>query len=153
MRTVVITRPRHPLEGQRLPLLGQMRRHGRLELLLVLPDGSKSLIPAGWTDVESTGDGLEPVTVGTLADLQDAVGLVAALLARLDQPEVQAGARHPPSQEDDRAACTAEFAAGPGAGASIEPARPAARARGRGRDRRARPADRHRRPDERGSQR
>jgi hypothetical protein len=43
--SVVITRPRHPLEGQSLRLLGRMRRHVRLELLLVWPDGSKRLIP------------------------------------------------------------------------------------------------------------
>ena len=47
--TAVITRPRHPLHGLELRVLGGMRRHGRLELLLVLPDGSKRLIPAEWT--------------------------------------------------------------------------------------------------------
>ena len=47
--TAVITRPRHPLAGLELRVLGGMRRHGRLELLLVLPDGSKRLIPAEWT--------------------------------------------------------------------------------------------------------
>ena len=47
--TTVITRVRHPLEGRELRVLGGMRRHGRLELLLVLPDGSKSLVPAAWT--------------------------------------------------------------------------------------------------------
>src|SRR5659263_546996 len=51
-RAVVITRRRHPLEGRALPVLGRMRRHGQLELLLVLPDGSKSLIPSAWTDLE-----------------------------------------------------------------------------------------------------
>ena len=38
-----------------MPVLGQRRRQGQLELLLVLPDGSKSLIPAAWTDVDSAG--------------------------------------------------------------------------------------------------
>jgi hypothetical protein len=52
MTSVVITRARHPLEGRSLPVLGRMRRHGRLELLLVLPDGSKRLIPQVWTDAE-----------------------------------------------------------------------------------------------------
>src|SRR5262249_23066169 len=33
-----------------------MRRHGRLELLLVLPDGSKRLIPAEWTSQHADGD-------------------------------------------------------------------------------------------------
>ena len=44
-------RPRHPLAGRELRVLGGMRRHGRLELLLVLPDGSKRLIPAAWTAI------------------------------------------------------------------------------------------------------
>lgn len=73
--TVRVTRGRHPLQGCVLPVLGRMRRHGRLELLLVLPDGSKSLLPAEWTDCgeaadAGTGEG-EPVaaTVGSLADL------------------------------------------------------------------------------------
>ena len=48
-----------------------MRRHGMLELLLVLPDGSKSLVPAAWTDAQpSSGDDAGPVaTLGSLADL------------------------------------------------------------------------------------
>ena len=46
---VVVTRERHPLAGRELRVLGGMRRHGQLELLLVLPDGSKSLVPAAWT--------------------------------------------------------------------------------------------------------
>jgi len=49
----VVTRPRHPLEGLSLPVLGRLRRHGRLELLLVLPDGSKSMIPAAGRAVTS----------------------------------------------------------------------------------------------------
>src|SRR5664280_2813098 len=52
LAAVVITRRRHPLEGWAVPVLGRMRRHGQLELLLVLPDGSKSLIPSAWTDLE-----------------------------------------------------------------------------------------------------
>jgi len=48
--TVRITRPRHPFEGQLLAVLGSMRRHGARELLVVLPDGSKRLVPASWTD-------------------------------------------------------------------------------------------------------
>lgn len=146
MSSVTITRSRHPFEGQRLVQLGQMRRHGRLELLLVLPDGSKRLIPAEWTDLEAAARPAGPATVGAVADLQDTVGLVSALLARFDGCEVQA-ARHPPSQEDDRAACTDESAARPGPGATTDPARPAAREPGRGRDRRARPSDRQDRDD------
>ena len=62
--TVVITRPRHPLEGRELRVLGGMRRHGRLELLLVLPDGSKRLIPAEWTSQHADG-GVGPWRYGS----------------------------------------------------------------------------------------
>jgi len=57
--TAVITRARHPLAGRELRVLSGMRRHGRLELLLVLPDGSNSLILADWTALagQDTGPG------------------------------------------------------------------------------------------------
>ena len=45
-----------------------MRRRGRLELILVLPDGSHLMVPAGWTDVQAAP---EPVEAGTLASLDD----------------------------------------------------------------------------------
>ena len=54
--TVVITRPRHPLDGRELRVLGGMRRHGARELLVELPDGSKRLVPASWTDFGPVGD-------------------------------------------------------------------------------------------------
>ena len=41
-----------------------MRRRGRLELILVLPDGSTLLVPAVWTDLQARP---EPVEAGTLA--------------------------------------------------------------------------------------
>ena len=66
-----ITRPRHPLQGKSLQVLGGMRRHGVVELLLVLPDGSKSLVPAAWTDAEPVRRGVRAVvaTLGSLSDL------------------------------------------------------------------------------------
>jgi hypothetical protein len=75
---VVVTRPRHPLQGQSLPVLGRQRRHGRLDLLVVLPDGSKTLLPADWTELEPTCAAAEPA-VGSLSDRGDAgVGPVGA---------------------------------------------------------------------------
>ena len=65
--TVRLTRPRHPFEGRQLPVLGRMRRHGEVELLVVLPDGSKRLVPAAWTDLDrppgaaDAGDDVRPV--------------------------------------------------------------------------------------------
>jgi len=44
--SVTILRERHPFEGRSLPVMGVMKRRGTLLLLVVLPDGSRSLIPA-----------------------------------------------------------------------------------------------------------
>jgi hypothetical protein len=48
---VTILRERHPFEGRVLLALGAVHRRGVALLLVVLPDGSRSLIPAGWTDL------------------------------------------------------------------------------------------------------
>ena len=48
--------------------MGWMRRRGGLDLLLVLPDGSRSLIPAAWTDLEGVA---APPTAGTLGSVED----------------------------------------------------------------------------------
>lgn len=90
---MVVTRRRHPLEGQTLAVLGRMRRHGTVELLVVLADGSKTLLPGSWTDMGiSDGAGHvagEPstVTLGSLGDLLAASELLAALAVRPGRPE------------------------------------------------------------------
>src|SRR6516162_2356790 len=48
--TVTITRERHPFEGRALAVIGSIRRRGVLFVLACLPDGSRALIPAQWTD-------------------------------------------------------------------------------------------------------
>jgi hypothetical protein len=66
-----------------------MRRKGRTILVLVLPDGSKSLTPAEWTDFASRTPAprtlLAPgtTTLGSLEDLLHARAIVDALLSRL----------------------------------------------------------------------
>ena len=45
-----------------------MRRRGRLELILVLPDGSHLMVPAAWTDLKGT---VVPPEAGALASLED----------------------------------------------------------------------------------
>ena len=69
----------------RLAVFGWMRKHGQLELCLVLPDGSKSLIPAAWTDLD--GDA-EPAgtaeTLGSLADFLHARAVVDGLIHRAE---------------------------------------------------------------------
>ena len=140
-----VVRGRHPLRGRALRVLGRMRRHGRLELLLELPDGSKCLIPADWTDlaVEADGgDGQAPgvATLGSLEDLLAASGLVCALSGR-DRDREQA-ARQSLSKEDSRAACAALSAAGSSSGAISDAGRPASPIPGRGGDHAAGQPDR-----------
>jgi hypothetical protein len=95
-----------------------MRRHGAVELLLVLPDGSKSLVPAAWTDADPpAADGAaSAVTLGSLSDLLQACDLVADLAERREMERRQA-ARKSPSKEDFHAACPAQSDARPGPGA------------------------------------
>ena len=47
---MTITRERHAFEGQSLVAISSIRRRGVLLVLVALPDGSRSLIPAEWTD-------------------------------------------------------------------------------------------------------
>jgi hypothetical protein len=120
-------------------MLGQMRRHGAVELLVVLPDGSKTLLPRVWTDQEdgvSTGGGTPDVsgaaTLASTEDLLSAAELVGALEIRAASDDAQQAARQPPRKEDDRATCAVEFdardraSANPGA-RRITPAKPARR--------------------------
>src|SRR5579862_6628403 len=52
-KSVTIVRARHPLEGKPLEVFGWQRQRSQLLLMLVLPDGTLSLIPASWTDLRS----------------------------------------------------------------------------------------------------
>ena len=70
-----------------------MRRHGKLDLLLVLPDGSKSLIPAAWTDLEPRDqESDQPQAIGSIRDLLHVRTVVDGLLGRLGDERV--GSRH-----------------------------------------------------------
>jgi hypothetical protein len=117
---VMVTRRHDALEGQRLPVLGALRRHGSTELLVVLPDGSKRLIPQAWTDAAAdaaAGGGGEAATLGTVSGLLAACVLVRGLCARSAGLEEQA-ARKSPLKEDNHAACPAQSAAGGVSGAT-----------------------------------
>src|ERR1700686_976005 len=47
---VTIIRERHAFEGQKLAAISSIKRRGVLLILVILPNGSRSLIPASWTD-------------------------------------------------------------------------------------------------------
>ena len=106
---VVVTRRRHPLEGQSLRELGRMRRHGRLELLLVLPDGSKSLIPAAWTDLDRAADSTDTDADAVVATLGSLADLLAGCVVVADLVERRQAAGKSPCKEDTHAACPAQF--------------------------------------------
>jgi len=143
--TVRLTRPRHPFEGRSLRVLGSMRRHGAAELLVVLPDGSKRLIPAAWTDLEQpAGRDDAAATLGSVSDLLRASVLVSSLSARAADGREQA-ARKSPCKEDNRAACAAQSAAGTGSGTTPDGFCPATRPGGDHGDQVAGPADRQER--------
>ena len=114
VRSAVVTRHRHPFEGYSLVVLGQMKRHGAVELLVVLPDGSKTLMPGSWTDQEDgvgTGDaGASDIsgtaTLAPIGDLLAASALVSVLVEiRAGSTGAQQAAQQPPRKEDDCAAC------------------------------------------------
>jgi hypothetical protein len=120
---VTIIRDRDPLHGQRLRVLGRMRRGSGVELLVVLPDGSKRLVPAAWTD--GTGGGTtgvdaaaQSMALGSVVHLLAACAVVAGLAARAEDGREQA-ARQSPAKEDHRAACPAQSAAGDVSGAIV----------------------------------
>ena len=71
--------------------MGRMRRHGAVELLVVLPDGSKTLIPADFTDAVAAV--VEPGTA-TVGSVEDLVGL-AVVVGSLSAPARGASAAGP----------------------------------------------------------
>jgi hypothetical protein len=131
---VRVVRPGHPLHGLDLPVWGRLRLRGVAMVILVLPDGSKKRIPAGWT--REGGSENARAVVAAAGDLLRLLQVISGIPATAGTRAEQA-ARQSPAKEDDRAACTAQSAAGPGSGATIaagQPAAPVHRAgRGRGR--------------------
>ena len=71
-------------------MLGHTHRKNRLHLLLILPDGSKSLVPADWTNLRSTSDFAvqkETELLGSLDELLHIRTVIDALLRRLASAE------------------------------------------------------------------
>lgn len=140
------------MQGRRLQVIGAMRRLGRDELLVVLPDGSKTLMPAAWTDRDATmandahAPGQATAILAAPAQLLHAHELVAGLRVRADAGSGQA-ARTPPCEEDKRAARAAEFDTRTSSSLTTGGDRVAARDGSGRRDQDPGPADRPRRHD------
>ena len=72
---VTIVRQKHPFEGRSLAVLGQTHRDDRLQFVLILPDGSKALVPAEWTEVGSSTHQAPTQPAAGLASLEDLLRL------------------------------------------------------------------------------
>ena len=88
---VTIIRKGHPFNGQTLKVLGSSNRKGQLTLLLLLPDGSSSLLPARWTNWPQESElttpslsAIKPPQPFTINGLLKAYKIVEALLHRLE---------------------------------------------------------------------
>ncbi len=90
--SIVVTRKRHVFEGRRLFVIRSLVRRGVPEFLVILPDGSRTLIPTAWTDRNGgldtkpsstlvASDGLEDLCL--IGDLLKVRAVVDALLSRL----------------------------------------------------------------------
>jgi len=86
---VTIVRERHPFEGMVLEVLGWCRRRGELHLTLVLPDETRALIPAAWTDLPASRQSspgarrTQPASLASRSELLHARTVVDALLRQL----------------------------------------------------------------------
>ena len=96
---VTIIRSHHPFEARSLEVLSKIHRNGRLYLVLILPDGSKSVIPVEWTDYASVTQPRQAASaqnravLGSIEDLLHARAITDALLNRLVAPTGEAAAR------------------------------------------------------------
>ena len=112
---------------------------GGLQFVLILPDGSKSLIPAAWTDFDAAGQaGTASQLVGSMEDLLRMRSLVDALLRRRDAAMMPATGTADPARPAAQGGCdghvrrgealirsseqTAQTDRRPGSGASAGPA-------------------------------
>src|SRR5471030_63970 len=109
---VTITRPHHPFEGQSLEVLRQVRMPAGLQFVLFLPDGSKSRIPADWTDFQKPIRVSEAAQlVGSFQDLLRLGDLTDALLRRSTGLPVRSGA-----SQEGHAATESELPRNPDSG-------------------------------------
>src|SRR5262249_50365286 len=95
-KSVIITRKRHPFEGQSLSVIHSIRQRGVRLVLVILPNGTRSLIPAAWTDwnTEPTVSGPTSHTLGRLDDLLHLRRIINALLSRPSESASHEGSSH-----------------------------------------------------------
>jgi hypothetical protein len=112
MSTVRITRRRDPMEGERVGVLRRWRRkHGGMDLLVVLPNGRKRLVPQAWTDADpAAGTDVDEDVAATLATVQDLSAAVVIVSALSRRAAGEQAAAQSTCEEDNDAACPAQSA-------------------------------------------
>jgi hypothetical protein len=121
---VTIIRERHAFQGVALEVLGLQQRRGVLHVLVVLPDGTRSLVPAAWTDLQALQpqEGPPPSKRAQTASLAPGAALlhartvVDALLKRMDAANTALPSPPSVSQECSRAAAEPSRTTSPVAG-------------------------------------
>lgn len=88
------------MEGRVLAVFSASQRRGRRFFTLILPDQSRTLIPADWTDVADHGDETTPSaslpqSLGSVADLLHTRRLVDALFRRPTPAELHLNQERP----------------------------------------------------------
>lgn len=110
MTTVTITRRRDPLEGEPVVVLRRWRRKdGRMDLLVMLPNGRKRLIPQVWTDAGAGGDTADPGPTAILGGVED-FSVLTVLISALAVRAGEQAASQSTCEEDQNAACSAQSA-------------------------------------------
>ena len=88
---MTIIRERHAFEGQTLAVISSIKRRGVLLVFVILPNGSRSLIPASWTDwidhhntetSSSSDDVIHAPALGKFGDLLQLRKVIDALQRR-----------------------------------------------------------------------
>jgi len=97
----VITRERHPFEGRSLSVIHSIRRRGIRLVLVILPNGTRSLIPVAWTDwiPEQSPGAAKAIPhisndLGRLDDLLRLRALIKAFLSRPSESAPHEGSSH-----------------------------------------------------------
>ena len=79
---VELTNPRHPLAGQRVPVMSAYRRCGGVWLVVMLPDGFPAAVRVDETDLGGRGVAVPGTTILSVAGIRRLRGLAAAMAAK-----------------------------------------------------------------------
>jgi hypothetical protein len=77
-----LTNPRHPLAGQRVPVMSAYRRSGGMWLMVMLPDGFPAAVPVDDTDLGGSCVAATGTTILSVAGIRRLRELAAAMAAK-----------------------------------------------------------------------